>query len=228
MEAGEINASLTKYVCNGNGSNSSTVPSQGVRIGFDTTTTWTCPTGVTQITVELWGGAGGGAGILILGDNYASDFYEGGSGGAGGYIRQTLSVIPGNNYSIVIGLGGEAGTGNSNIDPNIIVCSGNGFPGSASSFNNSIFAFAGTGGIAPCGKGGCLNCRYITSPANNGNSGQVTNYPIQYSTRSYLPSYYLNQRPIISSQGGRGGYGNQYIGINNAQVGENGFCVISY
>ena len=115
------------YIINGT-SNSS----QGVRIGFSSSTTWICPSNVTQITLELWGGGGGSGGsdppwrwtniyenTCIL-DNttiygiYFLPYYRGGCGGAGGkggYAKAIISVIPGTLYNITIGNGGGGGNG---------------------------------------------------------------------------------------------------------------------
>ncbi len=61
---------------------------------------WTCPDGVTSITVECWG-AGGGGGI--------KSGSGGGGGGGGAYAKTTgITVTPGNTYTIVVGPGGAA------------------------------------------------------------------------------------------------------------------------
>lgn len=61
---------------------------------------WTCPAGVTSVLVELWGGGGGGA--RVNGSNSV------GAGGAGGcYSRKTVTVTPGQQYSIYIGPAGS-------------------------------------------------------------------------------------------------------------------------
>jgi len=131
LDVGEVNVSQTKYVCNG--TNATTSSTQGVMVGISSSTTWTCPTGVTQIIVELWGGGGGGA--------------YGQSGGNGGYNRSTINVVPGNSYNIVIGNGGNAATANAS-NP-----SGTGSTGSASSFGGVLSASGGTGGSC-CWLGG--------------------------------------------------------------------------
>ena len=131
LDVGEVNVSQTKYVCNGTNATSSST--QGVMVGISSSTTWTSPTGVTQIIVELWGGGGGGA--------------YGQSGGKGGYNRSTINVIPGNSYNIVIGNGGNAATANAS-NP-----SGTGSTGSASSFGVVLSASGGIGG-ACCWLGG--------------------------------------------------------------------------
>ncbi|MFN8384347.1 MAG: sortase [Anaerolineales bacterium] len=62
--------------------------------------TWVAPTGVTSITVEVWGGGGrggsfGGGGAEAVG----------GGGGGGAYSRSVLTVIPGNTYNLSVGAG---------------------------------------------------------------------------------------------------------------------------
>jgi hypothetical protein len=125
----EVNTGQTKYVCNGTNTSSS----QDVMIGISSSTTWTCPSGVTQITVELWGGGGGGA--------------YGQSGGNGGYNRSTINVIQSNTYNVVIGNGGNAAITNASNS------NGLGASGGASSFGGVLSASGGTGG-ACCWLGG--------------------------------------------------------------------------
>lgn len=72
----------------------------GTVIALTSGTSWTVPSGVTSIVVEvIGGGAGGGT------DNAA-----GGSGGGGGgaYSKNTLTVTPGASIAYGIGVGGTA------------------------------------------------------------------------------------------------------------------------
>lgn len=64
------------------------------------TYTWVCPAGVTSVLVEcVAAGSGGGFSGLT-----------GGSGGGGGaYAASTLTVVPGNSYTITVGKGGSGG-----------------------------------------------------------------------------------------------------------------------
>ncbi len=101
---------------------------------FTSSTTWTCPAGVTSVTVECWGGGGAGGGTTA---NNA----KGGGGGAGGaYAKKTVNVIPGNNYTINVGNGGIGTTSSGN-------------PGGASWFGSpsTVYAEGGAGGAAPNG-----------------------------------------------------------------------------
>ena len=59
--------------------------------------TWTCPAGVTTVTVTCWGAGGAGA---------STD----GSGGAGAYMKGTLTVSPSTTYTVVVGGGGNITT----------------------------------------------------------------------------------------------------------------------
>jgi hypothetical protein len=58
--------------------------------------TFTVPTGITKVMVEVWGG-GGGAAIGTEG------------GGGGGYSKGILSVTPGNTITATVGAGGTGG-----------------------------------------------------------------------------------------------------------------------
>lgn len=68
------------------------------------TTTWTCPTGVTQIELLVVAGGGGGGGT--------QETPAGGGGGGGGVIyRPFLAVTPGTSYTVTVGTGGAGGVG---------------------------------------------------------------------------------------------------------------------
>jgi hypothetical protein len=247
LDLSEINVTLTKYVCNG--INSSSQLNQGARLGFTSSVTWVCPVNVTQITVQLWGGGGGGGGgsatanpggTGYVGCNQSGCFRGryGGSGGKGGYNRAVLSVIPGNSYQIIIGIGGSGGnsiaagctSGNSGS---------NGANGNQTSFNNILFAPGGNGGI------GAITNINDCSNAASGLDGSVNNYvvgeisigsTINNSSTSYIPNNYLSNSiyPSCCANGGSGGnpsFGGS-CGCNNSNTsgasGENGYCVISY
>jgi hypothetical protein len=208
LDAGEINASLTKYVCNG--SNSSSNTSAGVRIGYGQSGVWTCPIGVTQITVELWGAGGGGQ------QNCPT---PGANGGKGGYVKQSYSVVPGNSYSVVVGLGGGVPSfGNGScygMPQNINV--GPGGDGGVSSFDGVIVAQGGGGG----------------ANGIDGNNGNVTNWsygPMGSSgSVAYIPNSWVQNPPTDIASGGVGSSycGYSFIGCS-ATTGQNGYCIISY
>jgi len=200
--------------------------SSGIRIGFSASTTWVCPTGVTSITVELWG-AGGGSGWHYFLCAFSSA-REGGNGGSGGYNAATYTVIPGNSYVIQIGQGGALGAP---VNQSCGYCTGstkasggtNGLDGGSSSFDGILMAPGGGGGFS------------ATASANgaNGINGSVTNYnyPVtNYGTRTFIPSNFLTPVPGCCSIGGLGP-GNYPCGGQynlSSCVGEKGYCVISY
>ena len=66
--------------------------------------TWTCPTGITQVWATACGGGGGGGsgGLAVSGG--------GGGGGAAAYKKQPLVVVPGVVYTMSVGAGGTAGS----------------------------------------------------------------------------------------------------------------------
>ena len=90
------------------------------------TYTWTCPPGVTSVTVECWGGGGRG-GARTTGDNVA---LAGGGGGA--YSSSTLVVVPGNIYDFQVGSGStstqEGGDSWFNSTATILAKGGNSVP----------------------------------------------------------------------------------------------------
>jgi hypothetical protein len=69
-----------------------------------TSTSWTCPAGVTSIELLVVAGGGGGG----VGSN------GGGGGGAGGLIyNSAFPVVPGTTYSLSVGAGGASVSGRS-------------------------------------------------------------------------------------------------------------------
>ncbi|GAA0877648.1 hypothetical protein GCM10009119_06160 [Algoriphagus jejuensis] len=60
--------------------------------------TFYVPAGVTQITIEVWGGGGAGASGNVITAG----------GGGGGYSRRTFSVTPGQALAVYVGKGGVA------------------------------------------------------------------------------------------------------------------------
>lgn len=93
------------------------------------TTSWSCPTGVTEVEVLVVAGGGGGA-------------YTGSGGGAGGLIYRTnFPVISGTGYTVTVGAGGTAGASQTG---------GNG----GNSVFGSLTAIGGGGGITHGGGSG--------------------------------------------------------------------------
>ena len=99
--------------------------------------TWTAPIGVSSVSIECWGGGGAGGG--------ATGNPSAGGGGAGGsYSKITsISVTPGQTYSLMVGAGGigsftSGGVGGDSWflnDTTILAKGGNG--GSSTSINST-------------------------------------------------------------------------------------------
>ncbi len=99
------------------------------------TQTFVVPLCVHTLTVQAWGGSGGGGGW---------DTYSGSTGGGGAYASSVITVTPGTTYTIIVGAGGLEG-GN---------CAGNG-PGGAGGTGLGNGANGGNSGGSGCsGPGG--------------------------------------------------------------------------
>jgi hypothetical protein len=119
------------------------------------TYSWTVPNGVTSVIVEMW--VGGGAGNLNLNGGHI--------GGAGGYGKGPVSVIPGSTIIITVGQGA----------PGVTTWSGGSYSNSSrnggdTSFGGIVTATGGTSGTAwwsgnaPSGSSNCLlNCTSTTN-----------------------------------------------------------------
>src|SRR5215218_6874001 len=85
--------------------------------------TWTVPSGVTEVMVELWGAGSGGT--MNVG------------GTSGGYLRTVQTVTPGTSISYVVGDGGNGAA----------LLSSDGGSTKVTFPNNLLFAASGGGGI---------------------------------------------------------------------------------
>ena len=106
------------------------------------TSSWTVPTGVTRIMVELWGGGGGGGAYTSNGNQLSAS-----GGGAGGYLRGYMVVVPGTNLTITRGSGGSGGDRQPAVSPT---------PGGSSSIEptTSSGGFVADGGSSYSSGGG--------------------------------------------------------------------------
>lgn len=68
-------------------------------------TTWTCPEGVTAVTVECWGGGGAGGSARNTSTGTTKALRAGGGAG-GGYAKKIVPVTAGVDYTVVVGAGG--------------------------------------------------------------------------------------------------------------------------
>lgn len=139
------------------------------------TTTWTVPSCVTSITVQVWGAGGGGGGAWVKMDNSSSDSFGtpieacagGGGGGGGGFSTQTYTVIPGQIYTIVVG---AAGVGGSSVAVIGIGNVQNGGNGGVSSFSGNTYNLVANGGLGG-GKAYSYNSGWPTNHLRTGGAG---------------------------------------------------------
>jgi len=183
------------------------------------TTSWTAPTGVTQVTVKVWGAGGGGGGGGV--DNAGA----GGGGGSGGYSSSVLTVVPGTSYSITIGAGGAGGGVGSGWHNG----GSNGSAGNSSRFvlngGTSVVANGGGGGIAAFtytgGAGATVGTGDVALAGNQGPNGSTyyqTSSPGGVAPNS-LGSY---------ASGGPGGASVGNTGSTSGGSGQSGAVTITY
>ncbi|NVO21228.1 MAG: hypothetical protein HXX13_16115 [Bacteroidetes bacterium] len=128
---------------------------------------FTVPAGVTSITVHAWGGGGGGSSITSLSRN-------GGGGGGGAYASSTVSVIPGINYSVIVGAGGAANTSGENSSFNINTVRAAG--GAGALYNSNTRGEGGSisnciGNMSYKGGDGAYGTSYQSSGGGGGGAG---------------------------------------------------------
>lgn len=133
---------------------------------YNSSGTWLCPAGVTNVAVECWGGGGAGGGNTTGADG------AGGGGGGAYSASTTIAVTPGNTYTVTVGLGGLA------------VSNATGGGGGDSWFNTAgtILAKGGAGGGVPIGgaagiggTGGALASGIGTTRFSGGTGGNGVN-----------------------------------------------------
>lgn len=131
---------------------------------------FTIPPGVTEITIQVWGGGGAGGSGTVQGQQIRS----GGGGGGGSYSQQTIAVTSGGILSITVGSGGL--TNGTNGDSSfvtygattIISLGGNG-GNNATTGGGGGSGSGGLGGIGSTFNGG--NGASGISSNNQGNGG---------------------------------------------------------
>lgn len=190
---------------------------------FTAGTTWVVPSGVSSITVKMWGGGGGGGGNGGSGQT-------GGAGGGGGYATSIISVTPGESLTIDVGGGGGGatagclantgrGTGGSGTtgpggdggNPSAAGCSGPGGGGGGGSFvkrGSTILIAAGGGG----GGGGTESSGGAGAGGGGGvNGANGTNSTGGVAGASATSAGVSRSTPASDSSGGGGG-GGGYLG----------------
>lgn len=124
---------------------------------FTSSGTWTRPSGITKVIMEVQG-AGGGGGGQSGGD-------RGGSGGAGGYAKKFLDVSSISTSTITIGAAGTGGAAATPGPGSAGVAGGasswadgtNTITGNGGAQGLSVYANYGNGGLGGTATGGDLN-----------------------------------------------------------------------
>jgi len=169
--------------------------------------TFTVPTNVTRIMVEMWG-AGGGGGSGASGGNVST---SGGGGGAGAYTMNVFTVTPGSSYSVTAAsstAAGQSGGASSFTGPGISMTAGGGSAGA-----NATVANSGAGGAAGTATGG------LFSAGDNGEGGSTVTI---YDSTDYNNIIGFE---FIGGQGGgvwRGSAGSYVSGSVSAMSGPGG------
>ncbi|MGO4822428.1 MULTISPECIES: LamG-like jellyroll fold domain-containing protein [unclassified Flavobacterium] len=203
---------------------------------FNTSGSFTVPTGITSITIETWG-AGGKGGTRTT---------NGGSGGGGGgaYARKTMTVTPGTAYTVTVGAGSTSNAdGGDSWFNNLTTVLAKG--GRSVTENNSSgaaggdatscvgdFAFSGGNGAnasaSKSGGGGGSSAGNNTKGVNSLNaSGAIA--PIGGGNGGNARSVNDGNGTIGSSPGGGGGGAYRVSsGTRNGGFGANGRVVVTW
>jgi len=167
------------------------------------THSWLCPAGITSVSVVCIGGGGAGG------------YYYGTGGGGGGLAyKNNISVIPGNYYSVVVGVGGVANTSLTGIAPS----------GGLSSFTWATGTLTATGGRGgqqssgsgyPGGLGGVQDGTF-----DGGGAGGSGGYHVGPESANYVGGG--GGAGGYSGNGGNGSVPYTYAGSNGAGGGGGG------
>jgi hypothetical protein len=113
---------------------------------FTSSGTWTKPSGITKVIVEVQGAGGGGGGVKNGGTSQG--------GGGGGYARKLIDVSSIQTATITVGAGGVGGYG-----------SGPGGTGGDSTWDDGLNIVTGGGSL---GGANPPNGGHVTAPLDNG------------------------------------------------------------
>lgn len=194
-------------------------------VQFDASDTFVVPAGVTSLTrVQCWGGGGGGGGSNGTGAAEQS----GGGGGGGAYAEvANFVVVPLDNLTITVGVGGTAGVGGDGTDTD-------GGNASATSIGDAsiVEALGGNGGLSGTnggikGPGGSSisstgTIKFRGGDGANGGAGAISNGggggSAAWSTQDGVTAC-LSVGGVGSDGGGTGGTGTTALPTNSTVPG---------
>jgi hypothetical protein len=209
----------TPYIIN---SNNNGYPANN-KIVITSSQSWNVPSSVSKIKVELWGASGGGGGAGTY--SYSYNLNNGGDGGSGGFAEQEFDVVPNQQFTIVIGSGGYAGTNATYFNPSWYGDTDGGNGGD--SWFGGMKAAGGTGGkrgsyaaTTQHGTQGMSNIGTITGYSDDPNDNILDVF--QGLERSYIADRTLTSRP------GKGGSIIIGYSLNIPKAGEGGCAVITF
>jgi hypothetical protein len=185
---------------------------------FTTSSTFSVPSKINKIQVELWGASGGGAGA----GTYSYSLRNGGDGGSGGYCRLEMFVNPNQQLSVTVGQAGTAGT-NGYYSGGYWYGDTDGGKGGDSEFNGSR-AQGGYGGLRGSNSG--ANGNQGTS-----NIGGITGYSHVSNSNILdvflgIPVSYIFDRILTSTPGTGGSLITPYS--TSPTTGQGGCAVVTF
>ena len=189
----------------------------GGRQEFQSSGTFVVPTGVTKLSVELYGAGGGGTLVRCNG---------GGGGGGGAFTSTILSVQEGQTLTIMVGAGGSAGSA-------FTATGGTGGDTQIMDSNNTVLAVAhgGNGGQPYPPAGG--TCGTAVTGASGGTSDpnaiiSHTGASAPFSMSDSGAMGYLITGFPFQPNGQFGGGGAGMATFPPAQAGEGGYVFVSW
>jgi hypothetical protein len=195
---------------------------------------WIAPAHVNSVEYLVVGGGGGGGG--------AYDTGSAGGGGGGLVLSGTLTVVPGNTYSITVGAGGTGGTANRTLIPpeysgnnggtskfatKIALGGGGGYRSRVQIGGSGFGGSAATGLTAPSGGNGAGNKDGGKPGGGGGGNGSAggssTLTPLQSRTGGAGLTNNISSSNVTYGAGGDGGpYYTDYAGSNGINNTGNG------
>jgi hypothetical protein len=190
---------------------------------FTTSGTWTCPAGVTRITLRCTDGGGGGGGGGSASSTTATPAgvatqANASGGSAAGETTIEVQVTPGTPYPITIGAGGAGGAGGAAAAAGAAGNPGaDGGSGGNSQFNAVNYAYqAGHGGYAsgantnsypavPQWGDGAIGYSITSLPPVGGNGGGLGNAVIKTPGHNFIGGG-SGVQTATATTGGRGGF----------------------
>ena len=197
---------------------------------FTSSGTWTRPSGITKIVVEIFGGGGGGGG-----GNTSGNVNGANGGGAGGYSMKFIDVSSISSATVTIGSAGSGGGGHSNGSAggnsswsdgtNTLTCNG-GTGGLKSGSNISNLGGTASGGDINASGGAGENG--FSDASGHGGSGGIQSASVGGNgVGDYYGNTNLTCRNAFGyAHGGAGGNGISGGGTKTGGNGADGWCKV--